>query len=264
MATDIAELPKRGKSFARASIVAIAGIALWHIIASFLWIAPPTPLRDLVPGNALNSYMMPWYGQSWSVFAPAPINGDYDLKVRAVVKDESGSEIATDWVSATDAELTMSDHHFFPPRGSHLALSQASKYKSAWDGLNDEQRRIAQLNFYEGDSWLGRMQIAMNEVGEEVAPVTEFIVAERYTDAYAFQVARAVWGDDVERVQFQVSRQNIIPFTERNDPKAVRPAPTVLSSGWRGIIELPGQSDKDFADTFLPAYHNLISKAADK
>src|SRR5690625_7741122 len=48
----------------------------FHVFATFLWIAPSSPLRAVVPGNALQSYMIPMFGQSWSVFAPEPIRSE--------------------------------------------------------------------------------------------------------------------------------------------------------------------------------------------
>src|SRR5690625_6020841 len=37
--------------------------ALPILFATFLWIAPSSALRDVVPGNALQSYMIPMFGQ---------------------------------------------------------------------------------------------------------------------------------------------------------------------------------------------------------
>lgn len=239
--------------YVRVVALLLALVAAWHIAASFLWIAPPTPLRDLVPGNLLTQYMIPWFGQSWSVFAPAPINGDYRLSVRAVVHDADGTEHTTKWVSATDVEQSMLHHNFFPPRASALAVHQASLLKTAWEALTPEQQKIAQLNYFKGDSWLGRMQVAMNDsdAQKNIPVVTRYIVQERYTAAYATQVAKAVWGDGATRVQFAVSRQNIIPFAERHNPHAERPPVQNVPTGWRGEIVLPSQSEADFRSTFL-------------
>ena len=232
-------------------------VTAWHVFASFLWIAPVTPLRELVPGNLLTSYMIPWYGQSWSVFAPEPINGDYRFKVRAVLIDEAGVETETDWVVTTDVELALSRHNLLPPRAAGLGTHQSSLLKSAYDQLSDEQRTTAALNYFDGDAWLGRMQAAMNEQGADENVVVRYIVQERYSDAYATQVARAIWGDSVARVQYQAARQSIVPFAERNNPDAQRPEEQVALTGWRGLITLPDQSASDFADVFLPGYERL-------
>ena len=106
-------------------------LTAWHIFASFLWIAPAGPARNLVPGDLLRSYMLPLYGQSWSVFAPEPVNGDHRLEVRAVVMRD-GVEEVTDWVSPTDVELSLSRHNLFPPRAANSGLNVTSAHKRAY------------------------------------------------------------------------------------------------------------------------------------
>jgi len=54
-----------------------------------------------------------------------------------------------------------------------------------------------------------------------------------------------------------VSRQNIIPFAQRHNPDAVRPDPTVVLPGWRGLIVEEGQSDKNFADVFSGQFERI-------
>ena len=105
----------------------------WHVFASFLWIAPYSQnAREVVPGEMLTNYMIPLFGQSWSVFAPEPINGDYHFNVRATLDD--GSE--TGWVSATDVELSMIQYNLTPPRAGIQSSEVASSYKGAFDSMD--------------------------------------------------------------------------------------------------------------------------------
>jgi len=255
-------MPPRPEGRHRRQRLAIRGAVLiallataWHLFASFLWISPPTPLRELVPGNALENYMIPWYGQSWSVFAPEPINGDYALHVRALVGDGDGEEAeVTEWVNATAIEQSWATHNLFPPRAAGVSVRQASKLKEAWSDLTPEQQKTAELNYFKSENWLGRMRDTMLAQGGEKGAVISYIVQERYSDAYATQVARAVWGDDVIRVQYEVTRQNVIPFAQRNDPDATRPDVQHTLTGWRGLIVMPGQDEKAFAAVFAPAH----------
>jgi len=250
----------RRKPVARILFLLVGAVTVWHVFASFLWISPPSVVRELVPGTALDSYMIPWFGQSWSVFAPEPINGDYTLEVRAILHTAGGGESEpTEWVDATDAELGLARYTLFPPRAAGLATHQASLLFGTWDALDAEQQRIAGLNYYRGDAWLGRMSSDMKAQGDPKA-VENYIVQERYTGAYATQVANTVWGEkNVKYVQFQVSRQNVIPFEKRHDPKAEAPAPQVKETGWRGTLVMPGQSQHDFDAVFGP-----LTREADK
>ncbi len=242
-------------------------VTAWHIFASFLWIGPPTPLREVVPGNALTSYMIPFFGQSWSVFAPEPINGDYHFNVRAIL-EEDGEEIETGWVSATDVELSMIRYNLFPPRAGIQSSEVASTYKSAYDALGRDQQGIV-AEAYRSEGWEDELREALlggptngdgaDLLGEEAgeAEVDRYLEADHLSTAYATQVAGAIWGDAVRSVQYRVSRQNIVPFADRNTPGAQRPEPMMTESGWRARLTEPGQNDKNFARVFRAQYERI-------
>lgn len=240
-------------------------LTAWQVFASFLWIAPYSAnAREVVPGNLLTSYMIPFFGQSWSVFAPEPINGDYHFNVRAVIKQD-GKEVTTGWVSATDVEISMIRYNLFPPRAGIQSSEVASNYKSAFDALNADQQKLVGGD-YSNAEWETALYDKLDEKaaanGNAGASVTSdqmsiYLGQEHMSTAYATQVAKAIWGEGVERVQYRVSRQNVIPFAQRNDPKAERPAPTVILPGWRPLVTEPGQSDQDFADVFRAQYERM-------
>jgi hypothetical protein len=235
----------------RVTLIVLAAFTAWHIFATFLWIAPASGLRQLFPGDLLRSYMVPMFGQSWSVFAPAPINGDYRLRVRAVVIQD-GDEKTSKWIDATKAELAMSTHHLFPPRAAILATELASRYKGAYDDLGNSHHRIASLSYYKGADWPDRLRGDLIKQGKD-PDLDEYLEVERRATAYATQVAYAVWPGEVVRVQYEVSRQNVVPFDRRNDPNAKRPKAKVIDTGWRGPVEEPGQSRSAFTETFRKA-----------
>jgi hypothetical protein len=242
------------KPVVRVVVALLVLVTGFHLFAQFLWIAPASQLRALLPGNLLTAYQIPFFGQSWSVFAPDPINGNYHFKVRAVVADEQGAEITTKWVDAIDAENELAEHNLFPPRAAGLANEQATKYKNAFDELNDAQKAIVADHYWKGDDWKARFENALRgasgEDQELLGKANAFITANAFTDAYATQAAKAVWGDGVTAVQFEIYRQNVIPFAERNNPDATPEPKQIAETGWRGLFTMPGQSEKDFADTF--------------
>jgi len=249
---------RRRSPLVRAVLVVATVVAAWHIFASFLWIAPPSPLREVVPAGALKGYMLPVFGQSWSVFAPEPINGSYTLEVRAIVEEGGADPVETEWVDATAAEVSMAQYNLFPPRAAFAGTGVASALKSGFDDLTDDHQVIAGLNYFEAD-WENRMAEKMKTYGEPDL-VDAYLPGEHMATAYATQVALAVWGDDVVRVQYRVTRQNVVPFASRHDPDATPPAPQVVETGWRGLVRNPGQSDAAFRDVFLPAYERTTEK----
>ncbi|GAA4432210.1 hypothetical protein GCM10023169_37720 [Georgenia halophila] len=249
--TSTTNLPPGSTFLRRTVLVVVSVFAAWQIFATFLWIAPASGLRQIVPGNLLHEYMIPMQGQSWSVFAPEPINGEYRLQVRAEVT-EGGVTRTTDWVDATAAELSMLTHNLTPPRAGVQASGVASDFKGAFDSLSEEQQEVAALGFYEGHDWRDRLEDGLDAHGNQAA-VEDYMAAERVATAYATQVAYAMWGENVDHIQFIASRQNVVPFGERNDPDAERPPVQSAPLGWRGLIEEPGQSRENFARTFRAA-----------
>lgn len=243
----------RRRLFIRIVMCVAALVTAWHIFASFLWIAPWAPLREVVSQERLSSYMIPMFGQSWSVFAPAPINGDYRFEVRALVDGE-----ATEWISASDTELSMIQYNLFTPRAGIAAMDVSSQMRGAWGDLNDEQQEIAELNYFKY-AWEERMAEAMQASGDNDHAVDEYIEQEHRATAYATQVAYAVWGDDVERLQYRATRQNVIPFADRHDPDVDRPGIQYSPTGWRGLVVNEGQSRDAFTDVFR-AQHERISE----
>lgn len=227
----------------------------WHIFASFLWIAPYSPLREVVPGNMLSSYMIPMFGQSWSVFAPEPINGDYKFKVRAII-DSDGETVTTDWIDATEVEISMIQYKLFTPRAGIQSSEVSSQVKGAFDKLTDDHKVIAGLNYFK-DDWSNRLEEKMKSYGSPKL-VDEYIEKEQQALAYATQVAYAMWGEkNVIQVQFQASRQNVIPFAKRHDPEAERPNVKIAETGWRGPIVRDGQNNKNFEKIFIRQYKKV-------
>ena len=231
-------------------------LTLWHVGASFLWIAPYSALREIPTQEVLAGYMLPMFGQSWSVFAPEPINGDYHFNVRAVI-EKDGQEIETGWVSATDVELSMIRYNLFPPRAGIQSSEVASGQMNAFNKLDDDQKAVVGLDFTE-EGWEEWMVRSFDELEGEKPSTEAYMAEEHLSTAYATQVAYAIWGADaVVQVQYRVSRQNVVPYADRNDPSAQRPDPTFSTTGWRLPIEEEGQSRENFADTFGAQFERI-------
>lgn len=235
-------------------ILVLIAVALtgWHLFATFLWVAPRSELRDVVPGDALREYMLPMFSQSWSVFAPTPISGDYYFEVRAAVEQDGELEV-TEWVRASDVEQSLATYRPFPPRAAKGGFNQARAFYVEWQDLQTDAKEIARLNYYKGEDWSDRLRTGLLSQTEATADVENYLQEERRSLAYATQVALAVWGEDVERIQFKASRQAIIPWSQRDDPEVERPEPRVSNPGWRGLVVEEGQSQEAFTDYFCAA-----------
>lgn len=259
-AKSVAEVGAMPRSWPLRIVAALAALLMtWHVFASFLWIFPPSPFRELVPGKALSGYMLPLFGQSWSVFAPEPINGDYHFNVRATVSNQ-GQEEVTGWVSASNVELSMVQNNLFPPRAGTQAEELASSQRTAWQKLSDEQREVVSLNYYLANAEeriRGDLEAAAGNDADQNL-IEAYLAEDRMATAYATQVAKSVWGDEVMRVQFRVSRQNVVPFADRNKPDAELPEPHVVSTGWRSPLVVEHQNEEAFQRVFKSQFDRYM------
>ena len=126
----------------------------------------------------------------------------------------------------------------------------ASQFKDAWDGTTGDHKIIVALDFFDGEDWRERLEETLQSYGNPDEVATEYMTQELYATAYATQVAKATWGSDVIRVQFQASRQNIPGFFERNDPDVVPQPVQIAETGWRPAVVLPGQNEAHFVEVF--------------
>lgn len=265
----VTSTPHKPKIWVRLVALVAALFTGWHILASFLWIAPYSAnAREIVPNsqNTLTAYMIPFFGQSWSVFAPEPINGDYHFNVRARLADTS----ETGWVSATDVEISMIQYNLFPPRAGIQSNEVASSYKDAYDSIEQPQRTVVAGDF-DVDQWEVGLRAALEaqagkadaESGDaepkaNAEQIDRMLSEEHRATAYATQVAYAIWGEsEVESVQFRVSRQNIVPFAQRHNPHAERPEPVIVLPGWRAPIVEDHQSVENFTKVFRSQFEKV-------
>ena len=251
METDTTETKATRRPVIKRVVMVVAMLlTAFHLLASFLWIAPSSAMRQVIPGNLLSQYMIPLWGQSWSVFAPEPINGDYYFDVRAVVKTPNGGEEVTEWMRATDVELDHSTYKLFPPRSAGLGVGVASDLKGSWEDLPADQKAIVKLDYFKGTDSTDRLESKLDEYNDPEGAVDGYLSSEHLATAYATQVAKAVWGDDVQRVQYQAARQNVVSFADRNKADAQRPKIQPVPVGWRALVTEEHQSDEEFAKYF--------------
>ncbi|MEV8268321.1 DUF5819 family protein [Microbacterium sp. NPDC076911] len=245
--------PRRisAKAVRHTAFVAVAILGVWHIGATFLYSTPSTPLREAIPEAVLTNYNYPLFSQNWSVFAPEPIAGDYGFSVRAALEGADGELVNTEWVNVAAAEADLLRHNPLSPRAGYAAYSQSLATKSAYDALTDAEREVIADSYYLGDDWAYVLEDDLFGVAESSSTVLNAYLREEWrATAYATQVAKAMWGDGVATVQYYVSTNYSVPFEERNAADATGVI-LAMDSGWRGLIERPGQGADRFADVFL-------------
>lgn len=229
----------------------VTGLLAIHIVVTFLFNAPSNPVKETLRGE-IAGYMLPVFDQNWSLFAPNPINSEDTLLIRARIADpEGGDDRITEWVNATEREWTLVHHSLAPSRASRLSSNLHRRLHSAWDDLSADQQEIVARDFDAMPDW-SPLADALIEAqgGETSSAVANVVRGDRVATGYATQVARALWGDGVVAVQFELRRTPVPRWDVRFDPVPDDPPSTVREFGWRPVLDADGQADEAFAATF--------------
>lgn len=235
---------------AKGLAVVVVGFPAIHLAITFLHNAPPNPVKESLQAE-VDSYMQPFFGQNWSLFAPNPINSEDTILVRAKVDDPgTGEQRTTDWVNATEREWSVVHHSLAPPRVNKLSSNLHRRLQNAWDDLSDEQREIVAQDFDLMADWVPLADALIGSQGGETSSVVANLVrGDRVVTGYATQVARALWGQNVMAVQFRLER-TLVPRWDDRFGEDAEPISVLREFGWRPALANDGQSNTAFAAVF--------------
>jgi hypothetical protein len=247
------DAPRRRRSvgsriFAGVVIVILA----WHFLMSYIWSAAPNAFRELVGANVMTSYMVPMFQQGWAVFAPNPGAATASFEVRALIPGTGGADpTESEWFSLTtrDDQTAILNH----PVPSRLYLSNyilGDRLHGAFLGMNADVREIVG-NDYEGDDWLQRLQqdLLAGTSATTNPAVTNYLEYEKAATGLATAVARAQWGEDIQKVQIRVVTTPVVPFTQRADPNATV-STTSFTEGWRTPLDVAGLDESSIEELY--------------
>jgi hypothetical protein len=101
-------------------LIGLTGLLTVHFLMTLAITLPPTPLT-VEYGKAVESWIYPYFSQSWSFFAPTPPTEDDFIIAQYRYKSPAGATIETPWInlSRTLNEVTQRD------RVSSLAIVQS-------------------------------------------------------------------------------------------------------------------------------------------
>jgi hypothetical protein len=223
-----------------------------HFALTFLWNAPTNPIKDVVRDD-VTAYMLPFFEQNWSLFAPNPVNAEDEFLVRAQVADPQTGEVeTTQWRSATELEWRLVRHNPAPSRASRLSSNLHRRLNTLWDRLGDEQQEIVARDYAttgaaDWDRLAADLAAAQN--GETTSRVEDFVRADQVAAGYATQFAKAMWPGDVTAVQFQLRRTPVPRWQDRMAPPPEAPEFSTREFGWRPPLVHDDQDESQFAAT---------------
>jgi hypothetical protein len=227
----------------------LALVLSFHFTATALWVAPAAPLHDAM-APVLNPYMQPFFRQSWSIFAPNPVHGDYTFLIRARWTDRSTGQLRTsDWVDVTKREWSGILHNPLHPRSDMYTDELSRTLNRDQDNLIDNQGSIVAQD-YSHSGW-GRLLADLSaQKGADPDLLESYVRHERMAAAFATQYAYALWGPTVEAIQIRLKYTPVPDFEYRAD-KDAQPQSFFTYYGWRPTVVFAGQSQKYFAEVVL-------------
>lgn len=243
--------PTRLTRSQRASGLIATAIALIVILGTALIVSPVgAPLRSEVRTAAL-----PYFGQSWRVFAPNILKADRALEVRVAWLDDNGELVKSGWVDLTQIEQRTAQGNPFPSRIQKLNSNASSTYLNRYRALDDEQQTRARDTFieaHEGDYSAIPDERLIEELGTDDGDVIRFLRFDYMMMRYATVFTTAGFNEKIERVQWRIVRERPNDFTHRFDDEA-QFTPSINTFGWR-------QSNVEINADVIDEYRSLIER----
>jgi hypothetical protein len=237
--------PRAAKVFA----VFVCLVLAWHFLATYTWNASPNATRDAIGEQTLTAYMIPMFGQSWSVFAPNPGSTNQSLEVRATVLND-GTQTETEWFSLTGLSTTRDVQlHPIPSRMYLNDYILADRYFDSAMAIAENIRDQVGRD-YGGDNWGEALRAdLLAAIGTpESATVDNFVNYELAVAGLVSEAAVARWGDGVTKVQVRVVKTPVVPFAERHTDATTEQ--TYFVDGWRTPVRIPGLDTAVFQSMF--------------
>lgn len=246
------QTPPKLTTSQRATGIVATAIALVVILGTALIVSPVgTPLRSEVRSVAL-----PYFGQTWRVFAPNILKVDRTLEFRVAWVDSDGNMVKSDWVNLTQIEQRNAEGNPFPSRMQKLTWNVSNTYLNRYRALDEEQRTRARDTFIQAtDDGFEAIPVEelISDLGEDDGDVIRYLRMDYMVMRHVTLFATAGFNVDIERVQWRVVRDQPNDFTHRFDEEQ-QFEPSVTTFGWR-------QSTAAVDPDVVAEYRGLIERA---
>ena len=230
----------------------IATLVAFVVIAGTALIVSPvgTPLRSEVRSVAL-----PYFGQTWRVFAPNIMKVDRTLQFRVGWLDDNGDMVKSGWVNFTQIEQRAAEGNPFPSRIQKPTWNTSATYLNRYRALDDEQQTRARDTFIEatGDGFRAiPVEELIADLGEDDGDVIRYLRMDYMMMRNITLFATAGFDEKIERIQWRVVRERQNDFTHRFDEEQ-QFNPTISTFGWR-------QSTVEVDPEIVSEYRALIDR----
>lgn len=191
----------------RCLLLALAVVAIVHSAVLMFWLAPSGPVRDSIGERTLETYVNPYFGQSWSAMAPNAQFADEAFRMRAHAQDEeTGKKRVTEWVDVTEEEAGALRGSLEPARVHVMARKLATNLNGAMYGLDSSQRKLVTTNYI--TTPVTALQGKLAAQGNLNA-VRAYMAYDEMATRFASMYAKARFGGKILEVQYLVGRRTV-------------------------------------------------------
>lgn len=226
---DAQETPVR--PWQRRLVMGLALLVALHSALLMLWLAPSSPIRNLVGSRNLASYVDPYFQQDVDTVDPSVQFVDEAFEVRALIKSGSGDPEPTKWVDLTKEDVRAVRFNPNPARVHLIARRLATNLNRSMFALEPEQRRIVR-EFKASDTTTAR-SAALNKAGDNAAVVQNYMAYDQMATQFASLYATAKWEGTIVQLQFKVGRRSVPEYSKRHELKIKDVDYLWFSFGWR-------------------------------
>lgn len=241
------------KSRTRTVTGVIASLIMIVVMVSTVMILLPsgTPGRQPIASAA-----SPYFSQNWRVFAPDILKVNRKVDIRAQWRDDSGELVHSDWVSLSDIEEQTVAGNFAPSRIHKNAFNSSQTLLSRYNDLETEQRERVRDTFIEATADGGFQPIPVEDLIDDLgtgdSDVIRYLRLDYMYMRFATLYATAGFDDEIERVQWRITRERPNDFQNRFLDEA-QYTDTVTTFGWR-------HSNVAMSEEVLDEYRKLIER----
>lgn len=224
-----------------------------HMLAVTLAAVPTNPVSDALDPQL--AYLSPFFGQSWRLFAPNPIDDDNTILVQGAYLDDDGTLRKTDWINWTEVEQDVIERRLIGGRAGYISTKFYPSLDEEFQELeSQEQKTLSEkASAVDPPSW-DELRDHLARVGPDDDDLADYLRFDRAAARLASDVVAARTSRELTAVRYALRKHGVTPYDSRQFDKAdrerARPEATIRIGGWRPptygpAAELRGVADFD-------------------
>lgn len=222
------------------------------MLAVTLAAVPSNPVSDAFDSQL--NYLRPFFGQSWRLFAPNPVDEDKSLLVQGAYVDGNGDLRSTPWVNWTRVEQDVIEHRLIGGRAGYITTKLYGALDEEFHELESPEQKAfsGRTSPLDPPAW-GVLEEYLASIGPDDDDLADYLRYDQAATRLATHVIAARFPTrDITAVRYALREQGVVPYDSRHGTKAerqkARPAPTARVGGWRFPTYGPKAEGRGVAD----------------